>query len=383
MNFLIGSDICVTKSNSSLFSNGDILELIGSDLKKILEDVDFRIFNLEGPLTNSDGKISKCGPNLKMPPESICGLKALNPSLFSLSNNHIMDYGKQGYEETLAVLGRHEIPFVGSGDDIFSVKKNHIFEKNSIRVGFYACAEHEFTIAQSDFPGANPYDPLETFDDIYALKQGCDFVVVLYHGGKEYYRYPSPGLQKRFRKMVAKGADLVIAQHTHCIGCKEEYLDSMLIYGQGNFIFDGGDNEFWNTGLLIRVELTKNSGSDNLKKSISFVPYQKISNGRIRIAEKDLREKLLSEFYNRSEEIKDRAKLEEKFSNFSENILSTYLNALHGNNLIFRIMRKVFGKEFVRKLYLSPNSYNTIRNFVECECHREVLVVGLKNEAGK
>ena len=47
--------------------------------------------------------------------------------------------------------------------------------------------------------GANPFDPLETPDHIAELKSRCDYVIVLYHGGKEYYRCPSPNLRKVFR----------------------------------------------------------------------------------------------------------------------------------------------------------------------------------------
>lgn len=61
---------------------------------------------------------------------------------------------------------------------------------------------------------------------------------MLYHGGKEYYRYSSPNLQKTCRKMTEKGADLVLCQHSHCIGSYEEYNDSTILYGQGNFIFN-------------------------------------------------------------------------------------------------------------------------------------------------
>src|SRR5690606_29065463 len=119
-----------------------------------------------------------------------------------------------------------------------------------IKIGFYVCAEHEFSIASVDSPGANPFDPLESLDHIADLKNECDYVVVLYHGGKEHYRYPSPYLQKVCRKMADKGANLVICQHSHCIGCFEVYKDSTLVYGQGNFIFNKHDNEYWKTSIL-------------------------------------------------------------------------------------------------------------------------------------
>ena len=107
---------------------------------------------------------------------------------------------------------------------------------------------------------------LESFDHIANLKDECDYVIVLYHGGKEYYRYPSPILQKVCRKMCDKGADLVICQHSHCIGCREEYKGSEIVYGQGNFIFVGtSNNEYWNNALLIELKLEDEA-------SIEYIP---------------------------------------------------------------------------------------------------------------
>lgn len=53
----------------------------------------------------------------------------------------------------------------------------------------YSCAQHEFTIATENSPGVKPFDTLELLDYIKELKSSCDYLVVLYHGGKEHYRY--------------------------------------------------------------------------------------------------------------------------------------------------------------------------------------------------
>ena len=159
------------------------------------------------------------------------------------------------------------IGYVGAGDNISEACRPYIIGRNGIRVGIYACAEHEFSIAGPETPGANPFDPLDSLDHISALKSRCDYVIVLYHGGKEHYRYPSPYLQKVCRKMAQKGADLVICQHSHCIGCFEVYNGSALIYGQGNFIFDdNGDDKCWQTSLLVRVSIDE-------RPDIDFIPY--------------------------------------------------------------------------------------------------------------
>ena len=65
--------------------------------------------------------------------------------------------------------------------------------------------------------------------------------------------------------MVQKGADLVVCQHSHCIGCYESYKGSTIIYGQGNFIFDHLENEYWKTSMLIKLTLGEQC-------SIDFIP---------------------------------------------------------------------------------------------------------------
>ena len=81
-------------------------------------------------------------------------------------------------------------------------------------------------------------------------------LIVIYHGGAEKYRYPSPQTRKRFHRMVDSGADIILSQHTHCVGTEEYYKGAYLLYGQGNFLFRSFNNEFTDTGLIIELILT-------------------------------------------------------------------------------------------------------------------------------
>ena len=51
-------------------------------------------FNIEVPLIDKEEPIPKCGPNLVTHIITINGIKALNPSLIALANNHILDQGE-------------------------------------------------------------------------------------------------------------------------------------------------------------------------------------------------------------------------------------------------------------------------------------------------
>ena len=78
MKILIGADLVATKSNYALFERGDILNLCGEDLIKLMQQADYRIFNLEVPLTDVTAPIPKCGPNLIAPISTINGMSSMD-----------------------------------------------------------------------------------------------------------------------------------------------------------------------------------------------------------------------------------------------------------------------------------------------------------------
>ena len=369
---IIGADFIPKKSNLDLFVAGDVKELFGSELLQIIQSSDYRIFNLELPLTDELHPIDKQGPCLSWPTAAVNGYTAAGVDLVTLANNHIMDQGPQGLESTLRLLRERGIRFVGAGEDLCAASEPAVFEVYGKRIGVYACAEHEFSIAKAHTPGANPFDPLFSLDHVAELKERCDYVIVLYHGGKEYYRYPSPDLQRVCRRFVDKGADLVLCQHSHCIGCEERFGTGMIVYGQGNFLFDGADTEFWQTSLLVSV------GED---LSITYIPLRK-KGPVVRLAEGDEGEKILEEFRSRSLEIQRDGLLEEKYREFAAGYAESYFRAFAGRrSLVFRALNKLSGGRYgswrLRRAY-DKRARIRLENYVSCEAHRELLLQGLK-----
>ncbi|WP_372663127.1 CapA family protein [Cohnella sp.] len=368
MQLIIGGDLVPTQSNINFFSEGDAISLLGEELYLLWNSADMRIFNLEVPLTDKVDPIAKCGPNLIAPTNTAKGIKALNPTLITLANNHILDHGEQGLKSTKQILSDNEIPFVGIGSNISEASEPYILERAGKKIGVYACAEHEFTIATTHSAGVNPFDPFESLDHIQKLKSKCDYVIVLYHGGKEHYRYPSPYLQKACRKMVEKGADLVVCQHSHCIGCVEEYHGSTIVYGQGNFLFDHSESEYWKTSLLLQLNIT-----DRIK--VEYIPIVKVDN-TIRLASNKQGEEILNGLNHRSEEIQEDGFIQNRYDLFSKQMFEGYLLGLHGGNLVFRILNKICRRKLTRILY-SHKSLRWVRNIIECEAHRELLLNSL------
>lgn len=373
MNILIGADIVPTKGNTKYFEKGDIKHLLGEQLAAVLENADYRIFNLEIPLTDKTFPISKFGPNLIARTSSINGYKAMGINLLTLANNHILDQGEVGLKSTLNTLNGAGICYVGVGETLHEAAKPFVFECVGKKIGVYACAEHEFSIATDNCGGANPIDLLESPDHIAAIKSQCDYVIVLYHGGKEHYRYPSPNLQKVCRKLVDKGANLVVCQHSHCIGCEEQYKDGTIIYGQGNFLFDDSNSDFWQTSLLIKI-------NDNFE--VSYIPLVKREE-TVRLAEGNEAEQILSAFFERSKEILTDGFLNQHYSDFADKMLPTYLMRIsaYKPGMILRICNKLSRGQLIPYLlcrkYAKSNRL-AIENSIACEAHRELFLQGLR-----
>ncbi len=365
---MIVGDLFPTESNKKLFEKGDIDQLFGREILELFGRCEYRIANLEGVLTESNEKIPKRGPCIKASRRCMPTIKRMNIDCLSLANNHILDYGEKGLISTCKTIRNAGVAYVGVGNNIEKVKKVHYFEVDHMRVGVLSCAEYEFSIATKYSAGAYPFDALEILDDIAVLKKDCDYVVVLYHGGKEYYRYPAPYLQKRCRKMAEKGADLVICQHSHCIGCMEEYHGATIVYGQGNFLFDFGGNDFKNTGLMI----TANPRS----RAVRFYPVLR-KNNTVRIANETISKKVLREFMARSEKIKDEEFVARQYQQLAQERLLSYKMLSLGR--ITKIMQKLHLQKLLDVIYDRETKLAFV-NMLNCEAHNDLYLEGLKQE---
>lgn len=375
MRIYIGADLVPTDINKSLFENGNGEALVGKELYEILKQSDLNVFNLEVPLTDVETPIVKFGNNLIAPTKTIHGYKALEPIFLTLANNHSLDQGEEGLTTTLNLLKNQDIAHAGAGFSLKEAKKPFIFEKEGIRIGFYLCTEHEFTVASCHIMGANPFDVLESFDEVLALKEQCDYVIVLYHGGKEFYRYPSPMLQRYCRKFIDRGANLVMCQHNHCVGSREDYNGGSIIYGQGNFIFNSefyiNHKEFVKDSLLIRVEATKDSFI------VSEVPIRSTEMGTRQATESEADETLTA-YKQRSENIKDAHFVAQAYKDFADTHIKRYLREFIGRSCIIRAINALFGRKLMQ-LILGKTSYLAIQNYLECEAHHELFLRGIKN----
>jgi len=355
-----------SKGNLEAFESEKIINVFDNNILNIFNDADISIANLEGCFYDGNFPgIVKQGPCLKASKKSFEGYKKLNLTAVGMANNHCLDYGQEGLDSTLALLEKNKISYFGAGANIKCAKKPLIISKEGYKVGFIGIAEHEYTIATDTTCGAASFDELYTLDDIEETKTKVDFLVVLYHGSKEYYRYAIPYVQKRCRRFIEKGADLVLCQHSHCIGCQEMYQSGIIIYGQGNFCFDEEVTEYTKDGLLVKVELPQ--------KRVDIIPI--VNEGvRVRFANEHEKKVILQEFNKRSEQIKIPGFVDKEYQKFSDSMIPLYDR--WGSGKLGYALRKFHFNRLYKKLFSSTYDVDML-NVLQCEAHRDLYIKAL------
>ena len=369
---IICGDLCPTNDTLPFFEEQNESSLF-NDVLPIFQNADFVMGNMEFVLTDNPKSILKAGPVLWGKMRYINIFKNAGFHLLSLANNHIKDCGSSGVQSSLEACEQAGIATLGAGKNLQEAKKSYIKIINGWKIGFFAFAEQEFNVATDSDYGANYLDPYEDLDAIRSLKKQVDFVIVIYHGGIEYYEYPSPLLQKKCRKFIDKGADLVTCQHSHCIGTIENYLSKKIIYGQGNTLFGYRKNdESWNQGLLLKLILSE----DNEGLEVNYIPVEATPSG-IKVMNNENVTKLLSLLQEKSKYTEDFTFIQNSWEAFCSRKKQSYMPYLLGFNRFLIHFNRITKNGLVfflfRKKYIRTSS-----NIIRCEAHNEVIQTILK-----
>ena len=202
----------------------------------------------------------------------------------------------------------------------------------------------------------------------------CYYLIIVYHGGIEYYKYPSPLLQKKCRKFIDKGADFVTCQHSHCIGVLENYQEGRILYGQGNTLFGHRhNNDSWNRGLLVKLIFEES----NKKPVLELIPIEATKVGIRKMSKTDSR-LLLAEMHNESLRINNDEFIQKKWIEFCNSREGDYMSFLFGFNKILVHLNRLFKNRIVRFLF-PRRTIRITNNIIRCESHNEVLSSIIKN----
>lgn len=211
-------------------------------IKPNLFNTDLCFVNLEGPIFEGSDKRSDVTTLLSNHPKILDLFNVDHLCVFNLANNHIMDYGVEGLNHTIALLKKNNLNYLGAGNNDREANQALIVECKGKRIAFVAYTSDEkhvgSIIAGPQRPGCASFlDVTKATRRVAELKQKTDIVCVSLHWGHEYLQYPSPKQIEIAHAFVDAGANFVIGHHPHVIQGIEKYKDALIIYSLGNFFF--------------------------------------------------------------------------------------------------------------------------------------------------
>jgi poly-gamma-glutamate capsule biosynthesis protein CapA/YwtB (metallophosphatase superfamily) len=211
---------------------------------------DVRLINLETSITHSSEFAPRKAVHYRMSPANIGCVAAVRPDACALANNHTLDFGRRGLEDTLNTLSGAGLPTVGAGHDAVGARRPVAAgRRGGGRVIVFSCGTESAGVppewaATADRPGLDFLPDLSdrTADSLISriqqARQPRDVVVVSIHWGSN-WGYGVPPDQVRFaHRLIDGGADVVHGHSSHHPRPLEVYRDKLVLYGCGDCIDD-------------------------------------------------------------------------------------------------------------------------------------------------
>lgn len=207
-------------------------------VKSILQGSDVVFGNLEGVISGSDVDCDlPMSGTFRAPVTAIDALADGGFNVLNIANNHALQYGRKGFDDTVAALRAAQIDVAGTCDaGVYStvpVIKNVLGTTVGI-LSYSKIAENFFR----EQPLYAVWDAERVATDIRRLREVVDFVVVSCHWGVEQCAYPPADVRHAAHQMIDAGADVVLGHHSHVFQSIERYTRGLIFYSLGNFVFD-------------------------------------------------------------------------------------------------------------------------------------------------
>lgn len=213
------------------------------------QQADVAMVNLENPLTRATLPLPGKQFNFKAEPESVNVLTSGGVDIVAMANNHTMDYDAAGLTETLSTLDGAGVHYVGAGKDLTEARRPKIIDVKGQRIAYFSYWGEEYG-AEANKPGVNNIREERIAEDIRAIRDQVDWVVVNYHWGQELADFPADWQVKLAHFTIDHGADVIVGHHPHVLQGTEIYKGRAIAYSLGNFIFGGNSRTDYDTAVL-------------------------------------------------------------------------------------------------------------------------------------
>ena len=278
----------------TMAANGGFAACLDEQTLDTMRSADMMVINNEFPYTQNGAPLEGKTYTFHAPPYTAAWLADAGIDLAALANNHIFDYGEQGFLDTLDALDSAGIPYFGAGRDIEEASRIVYYTVGRMTVALLNCTQIEKypnseTRAADDSRGGvfKCLDPSLMYSRVREARENADFVIVFIHWGTEKESMADQLQREQAAGLAQAGADLVVGAHPHRVQGVEYYGDTPVAYSIGNFLFTSYTLDV----SLLEVTLDPDTQS---MLSLRMIPMQQV-NSRVRTLDGTEKERFIRE----------------------------------------------------------------------------------------
>lgn len=242
MTLIAGGDVCLGKALGQELLRDPAHDPF-APVAALLASADVRFVNLENQLSEQGGETQHSRHPLVFtgPPIGADVLARAGITVVSLANNHMWDYGKGAFFETLGHLERVGVAYAGAGRTRLQAYAPAVIERHGFRVAVLAVTGiwNQGSLWQHparEFVAAAERHGVAAAVRAARKQPDVDAVVVSYHGGTEYLDTPLPQARAIAAAAIDAGADAFLGHHPHVMQGIELRRGRPIFYSLGNFI---------------------------------------------------------------------------------------------------------------------------------------------------
>jgi poly-gamma-glutamate synthesis protein (capsule biosynthesis protein) len=242
-----------TLAEQLLADPAHVLDPIAPELSR----ADLTVVNLETAITRRGEPVAGKNYHFRSPPESFDALKAAGVDVVAMANNHALDYGPDGMEDTFAAIAASGLPVIGIGRDATEAYRPYRTEIHGQRIAILNALDWlepgliaSWSATDSQPGVAFSIDPTRLLAELRGVRPDADTVIVFLHWGTEETWCASPQQQEFAAALLHEGADIVVGSHAHRVFGAGRAGAGFVAYGLGNFVYFREDGESGRTGVL-------------------------------------------------------------------------------------------------------------------------------------
>lgn len=256
LRIVFGGDACFCGNYEEQLLAGN--SIFDEATSQYIKQHDHGVINFEAPETNAPAE-KPSGVALRNPAGSVSYLQDVGFDVFDLANNHLFDCGLRGYSDTIDKIWKAQGYKLGAGRNFEEASDTVSFKNEDVNTVLIAFAHNEGMLASRDEPGVYAEKHIgSVLDQIMSARDRGFRVIVIFHGGEEYTRYPSPVKRRLFHTLARSGAHAIIGHHSHTTQGYEKVGETHCFYSLGNLIFDldlQQSRPYVNSGLLVSLNI--------------------------------------------------------------------------------------------------------------------------------